>query len=269
MAMKKNPEENINLFDKIIRKFGGSGYRVIIAIAVIVFLVISGIIQGNNIDFAGIKQELSTGLTEESTVETENEDDFEFPEYSGTPFVHLADKPNFSEEDLYAEGFEYYAELDELGRCQFTKAIVGKETMPTGERGAIGSVKPTGWHTVKYDCVDGKYLYNRCHLIGWQLTGENANERNLITGTRYMNVDGMLPFENMVADYVKETGNHVAYSVTPIYKDNELIARGVQIDAYSIEDTGNGICFSVYCFNVQPGVEINYETGESKLAEVS
>ena len=267
--MKKNVEENITLFDKILRKFGGSGYKLIVAIAVIVFLIISGISQTKDLSFTDIKQEFSTGLSEEIVAEKGNEEDFELPEYSGTPYVHLADKPNFSEDELYSTPFEYYSDLDELGRCQFTKAVIGKETMPTGERGAIGSVKPTGWHTVKYDCVDGKYLYNRCHLIGWQLTGENANEKNLITGTRYMNVDGMLPFENMVADYIKETGNHVAYSVTPIYKDNELVARGVQMDAYSIEDAGNGICFSVYCFNVQPGVEIDYLTGESKLEKVS
>ena len=139
--------------------------------------------------------------------------------------------------------------------------------MPTEDRGSIGMVKPTGWHTVKYDCVDGKYLYNRCHLIGFQLTGENANEENLITGTRYMNVTGMLPFENMVADYVKETGNHVMYRVTPIYDGNDLVATGVQMEAYSIEDNGMGICFNIFAYNIQPGVEINYATGESRLAE--
>lgn len=136
--------------------------------------------------------------------------------------------------------------------------------MPTEKRGAIGQVKPTGWHTVKYDMVEGKYLYNRCHLIGYQLTAENANEKNLITGTRYMNTEGMLPFENMVADYLKETNNHVLYRVTPIFKDNELVARGVTIEAYSIEDHGEGIQFYVYCYNNQPKVEINYQTGESK-----
>ena len=146
-----------------------------------------------------------------------------------------------------------------------TYACIGRDIMPTEGRGSIGQVKPTGWHTVKYDIVDGKYLYNRCHLIGYQLTGENANVCNLITGTRSMNVDGMLPFENMVADYVKETGNHVLYRVIPIFEGNELVARGVTIEGYSVEDNGEGICFNVYVYNVQPGIEIDYATGESKL----
>ena len=144
-------------------------------------------------------------------------------------------------------------------------ACVGRDIMPTEERGSIGQVKPTGWHTVKYDCVDGKYLYNRCHLIGYQLTGENANTKNLITGTRYMNVDGMLPFENMVADYVKETGNHVMYRVTPIFKGNNLLANGVQMEAYYVEDDGDGICFNVFVYNVQPQITINYATGDSSF----
>ncbi|MBQ8550186.1 MAG: DNA/RNA non-specific endonuclease [Clostridia bacterium] len=186
------------------------------------------------------------------------------PEYAGTPFVSLG-KTTFTSDEKTTESFETYARLDSLGRCGVTFASVGKDIMPTEDRGAIGQVKPTGWHTVKYDCVDGKYLYNRCHLIGFQLTGENANEKNLITGTRYMNVDGMLPFENMVADYVKETGNHVMYRVTPIYVGNELLCRGVQMEAYSVED--DGIDFNVYVFNVQPGVEIDYKTGESRLSD--
>ena len=158
--------------------------------------------------------------------------------------------------------------FDLLGRCGPAEACVGQELMPTEERGAIGMVKPSGWHTVRYDgVVDGKYLYNRCHLIGYQLTGENANERNLITGTRYLNVEGMLPFENQVADYVEETGNHVLYRSTPVFKGLELVARGVQIEAWSVEDGGAGVCFNVYCYNVQPGVEIDYATGESCLAE--
>ena len=139
--------------------------------------------------------------------------------------------------------------------------------MPTEDRGSIGQIKPSGWQTIKYEHVDGKYLYNRCHLIGFQLTGENANEKNLITGTRYMNVEGMLPFENMVADYVKETGNHVVYRVTPIYEGDNLVASGVQMEAKSVEDEGDGTCFNVYIYNVQPGVEIDYATGKSKLSE--
>ena len=143
-------------------------------------------------------------------------------------------------------------------------ACLGQELMPTEDRGAIGMIKPSGWHTVKYDFVDGKYLYNRCHLIGFQLAGENANEQNLITGTRYMNTEGMLPFENMVADYITETGNHVLYRVTPVYDGDNLLARGVQIEALSMEDNGKGICFNVYCYNAQPGVTINYATGDSR-----
>lgn len=161
--------------------------------------------------------------------------------------------------------FETYSSLDALGRCGVAFANVCTDTMPTEPRGEIGSVKPTGWHTVRYDdLIDGMYLYNRCHLIGYQLTGENANERNLITGTRFLNMEGMLPFENMVADYVQETGNHVLYRVTPDFQGNELVARGVQMEGYSIEDNGAGICFNVYAYNIQPGIEIDYLTGDSR-----
>lgn len=192
----------------------------------------------------------------------------EIPEFSGTAYVVLNDnQPYFTEDDYTTKSYEYYSSLDELGRCGVVMACIGEDIMPTGERGEIGQVKPTGWVTAKYDFVDGKYLYNRCHLIGWQLTGENANEQNLITGTRYMNVDGMLPFENMVDDYIEETGNHVLYRVTPIFKDNELVARGVTIEAWSVEDNGEGICFNVYCYNNQPGVEIDYATGKSWLSD--
>ena len=182
--------------------------------------------------------------------------------------------PEFSESDRVTTAYEYYSELDSLGRCGYTMACVGQEIMPTEERGSIGQVKPTGWHTVKYDFVDGKYLYNRCHLLGYQLTGENANKKNLITGTRYMNVQGMLPFENMVADYVKETGNHVLYRVTPVFEGDNLVASGVQMEAWSVEDQGEGICFNVYVYNAEPGVTIDYFTGVSceteklKMAEV-
>lgn len=190
------------------------------------------------------------------------------PEYAGEAYVVINDnQPSFTEEDWTTASYEYYSELDSLGRCGVTEACVGQDIMPTEERGEIGQVKPTGWQTVKYDVVDGKYLYNRCHLIGFQLTGENANKQNLITGTRYMNVDGMLPFENMVADYVQETGNHVLYRVTPAFQNDELVARGVQMEAWSVEDEGDGVCFHVFCYNVQPGVEIDYATGESHLAE--
>ncbi len=185
------------------------------------------------------------------------------PPYSGEPYISVCGgDPDFSEDEITSVSFEYYSELDALGRCGVCIASVGQDIMPTEKRGSIGQVKPTGWHTVKYDFVDGKYLYNRCHLIGFQLTGENANRRNLITGTRYLNVEGMLPFENMVADYVKETGNHVMYRVTPIFVGDELLARGVHIEAESVEDGGDGIMFNVFCYNVQPGVVLDYATGE-------
>lgn len=186
------------------------------------------------------------------------------PAYSGKAYVAINNnQPSFSAAELTTRSYESYAALDSLGRCGVTVASVGQDLMPTEERGSIGQVKPSGWHTVKYDNVDGKYLYNRCHLIGFQLTGENANTRNLITGTRYLNIEGMLPFENMVADYVKETGNHVAYRVTPIFSGNNLVASGVQMEGYSVEDNGEGICFNVYCYNVQPGITINYADGSS------
>ena len=186
------------------------------------------------------------------------------PEYDGEPYVVIDDnEPNFTEEELQPEAYETYGTLDALGRCSIAEASIGEGLMPTEKRGAIGQVKPTGWHTVKYDMVEGKYLYNRCHLIGYQLTAENANEKNLITGTRYMNTEGMLPFENMVADYIKETGNHVMYRVTPVFEGENLVASGVQMEAESVEDQGADLSFNVYVYNVQPGVEIDYKTGES------
>lgn len=163
------------------------------------------------------------------------------------------------------ESFETYSSLDSLGRCGVAYANVGQDLMPTEERGSIGQVKPTGWHTVKYDCVDGKYLYNRCHLLGYQLTAENANTKNLITGTRYLNIEGMLPFENMVADYVKETNNHVLYRVTPVFDGDNLVATGVLMEGYSVEDQGDGVTFCIFAYNAQPGVEIDYATGDSTL----
>lgn len=186
------------------------------------------------------------------------------PVYNGSPYVTVnGNIPGLSKADRTSTYFEKYSALDSLGRCGVAFACLGYETMPTSNRGDISSVKPSGWHSSPYNCVEGGYLYNRCHLIGFQLSAENANAKNLITGTRYMNVDGMLPFENMVADYIEETGNHVLYRVTPIFKGNELVARGVQIEAYSVEDNGEGICFNVYCFNVQPGIVIDYASGDS------
>lgn len=188
----------------------------------------------------------------------------DIPAYSGEPYVVIADNiPDFTDEEKQMQGFEDYSPLDDLGRCGVAFASIDESTMPDEERGNISSVKPSGWHSVKYEGISGGSLYNRCHLIGWQLAGENANKLNLITGTRYMNVDGMLPFENMVADYVKETGNHVLYRVTPIYDGDNLVANGVQMEAYSVEDEGEGVMFHVFCYNVQPGIEIDYATGES------
>lgn len=192
----------------------------------------------------------------------------DLPPYDGSPAVVLCgNQPDFPDADKTSRAFERYSQLDYFGRCGVAYANVGPETMPTEERGAIGQVKPSGWQTVKYDFVDGKYLYNRCHLIGWQLTAENANELNLITGTRYLNVQGMLPYENQVADYVRETGNHVLYRVTPVYDGEDLVARGVEMEALSVEDGGTGVRFHVYAYNVQPGVVIDYATGESYLTE--
>lgn len=190
------------------------------------------------------------------------------PEYTGSAYTVLNDNiPDFPEEDFTEESFETYSDMDSLGRCGVAYANIGEDLMPTTKRGSIGQVKPSGWHTVKYDSVDGKYLYNRCHLIGYQLTAENANEKNLITGTRYLNTEGMLPFENMVADYIKETGNHVLYRVTPLFDGNNLVATGVQMEAESVEDKGDGILYNVFCYNIQPGITIDYKSGDSSENE--
>lgn len=191
------------------------------------------------------------------------------PEFSEDAYIAINNNaPYFtSEEKECKTAFEIYSDLDELGRCGVAYANLCTEIMPTEERGAIGQIKPSGWQLVKYDIVDGKYLYNRCHLIGYQLAGENANEKNLITGTRYLNVVGMLPFENKVYDYVKETNNHVLYRVTPLYNENDLVATGIEIEAYSVEDDGAGVCFNVFIYNSQPGIKIDYATGESYLAD--
>ena len=191
------------------------------------------------------------------------------PAYSGKAYISVnGNVPYFTAAELTTTSFETYSDLDTLGRCGGTYACIGQDLMRTKERENIGAVKPTGWHTVRYDdLVDGKYLYNRCHLIGYQLTGENANTQNLITGTRYLNIEGMLPFENMVADYIQETNNHVLYRVTPIFEGNNLLANGVLMEGYSVEDKGAGVSYCVFAYNVQPGIEIDYATGESKLAD--
>lgn len=213
-------------------------------------------------DTAG-KAKTPTSKAKTSAVSTSK-----IPKYSGSPYIKVHNNvPFFKKSDLTKKVFEKYSKLDALGRCHTAYANVCKATMPTEKRGRIGMVKPSGWHTVKYNNVDGKYLYNRCHLIGYQLTAENANESNLMTGTRYLNVDGMLPFENMVADYVKETNNHVLYRVTPIYTDENLLADGVLMEAESVEDKGKGISYCVYVYNVQPGIKIDYETGDSSAKD--
>lgn len=188
------------------------------------------------------------------------------PAYDGRAYVVVNNnEPFFTDSDMTTTAFENYSDLDSLGRCGVAYANICKDIMPTEERGKIGMIKPSGWHTVKYDVIKDRYLYNRCHLIGYQLAGENANPKNLITGTRYLNVEGMLPFENLVADYVNNTGNHVLYRVTPMFSGSNLVANGVLIEAKSVEDNGGGILFNVYCYNVQPGVGINYENGDSWL----
>lgn len=209
---------------------------------------------------------------EETQAKSQKSFDIEnIPQYDKTPYVTINNNiPNFSEKDYTTESFEKYSQLDNLGRCGTAYANISKEIMPKqGEtRESISNIKPTGWQSTKYEnLIDGDYLYNRCHLIGWQLAGENANKLNLITGTRYMNIEGMLPFENLIDDYFEKKENeknHVLYRVTPIFEGNNLIASGVQMEAYSIEDNGKGVRFNVYVYNVQPGIEINYSTGESK-----
>lgn len=195
--------------------------------------------------------------------------DHGIPEYSESAYIEVNNnKPFFEKEEITTEVFEIYSDLDSYGRCGVAYANVCPELMPTEEREEIGMIRPSGWHTVKYpEVIEDLYLYNRCHLIGYQLTGENANEKNLITGTRYMNIEGMLPFENEVAEYVHETNNHVLYRVTPIFEGNNLVADGGLMEAYSVEDSGKGVRFCVFVYNVQPGIEIDYKTGDSMLIE--
>ena len=229
------------------------------AIALLIFAIASYF----NID---IEKYINNGTNENLISYTTSFDLNSIPQFTNEPYVVLNDnQPEFEQEVFDKEAFEIYSELDYLGRCGEAFANIGIEIMPTEERKEIGQVKPSGWQIKKYEVVDGKYLYNRCHLIGFQLSGENANEKNLITGTRYMNVEGMLPFENMVAKYVKNTKNHVLYKVTPIFEGENLVASGVQIEAKSVEDNGKGICFNVYVYNNQPGININYTNGDSHL----
>ena len=214
---------------------------------------------------------LNNGLLGSLTTNSSSSIDLNsIPKYNGEEFVAINNNvPNFDDKDKTTTSFETYSPLDSLGRCGEAYANIGRDLMPTQKRGDISSVKPSGWINKKYDTslVDGGYIYNRCHLIGHQLAGEDANKENLITGTRYFNVDGMLPFENMIADYVKETNNHVLYRVTPIYDGDDLVAKGVQMEAYSVEDDGEGVLFNVFVYNVQPGITIDYATGNSELSK--
>lgn len=237
----------------------------ILLILIVSLSVLSGCSAGENNFFNDLD------ITAQSASDYVNYDLSNVPDYDGKAYVELnGNVPEFSEsEKTYSESFEEYGKFDSLGRCTYAVSCIGKDLMPTEKRGSIGSVKPSGWHISKYDFVDGKYLYNRCHLIGYQLTAENANERNLITGTRYLNVEGMLPFENDVADYIEITNNHVYYKVTPIFEGNNLVANGVQMQAYSVEDNGQGVSFNVYCYNVQPGVAIDYATGDNQTVASS
>ena len=252
--------------------------QVVVSIMLIVVLTIGGLVTQK--DDKSVSTTTSTTITatekskrlfpsyEDLFESTTNVKDFgDIPEYSGKPYVVVNNnEPDFLKKDLTTKSYEKYGALDSQGRCTTCIACIGKNLMPTGERGSISSVKPTGWHSTRYDFIDGKNLYNRCHLIGYQLTGENANYNNLITGTRCLNVDGMLPFENEVGDYVRETNNHVLYRVTPVFVGDELVARGVHMEALSVEDNGKSMKFNVYCYNVQPNVKIDYATGDSSLA---
>lgn len=242
-----------------------SKYNFIISIITMILILVIGYYQnkyGIDVDYNQNEENLIKNEVASFNLN-------EIPEFDGkTPYVIINNnEPEFLEDDFNTKSFEKYSELDSLGRCGAAYANVSKDTMPTEARGDISKVKPTGWHAVRYDCVDGKYLYNRCHLIGYQLTAENANKQNLITGTRYLNVEGMLPFENQVAEYVKQTNGHVLYRVTPIFKGNNLVANGVQMEAESVEDRGEKVKFNVYAYNVQPNIKIDYLTGNSELIE--
>ena len=277
MANKKSKKKTT--YQKSLKKALKSANPVkkIIAAAAIVLLAFFGTTNLNGVDFlyeniyevmnqAESPLEIVESILSGSSAESVSLS--EIPAYSGEAYVVINENvPFFTDKEITDQSYESYSALDMYGRCGVTIACIGQDIMPTEERGAIGMIKPSGWHTVKYDIVDGKYLYNRCHLIGYQLSGENANEKNLITGTRYLNVVGMLPFENEVAEYVEETGNHVMYRVTPIFEGNNLVASGVEMEALSVEDNGQGVCFHVYVYNVQPGITIDYATGESWLTE--
>ena len=236
-------------------------YKSLFALVAVLFIGIVSYFNPN------LQEYLGTNIRAIDTNSTASFALSNIPDYKNEPYVILNNnEPNFENSKLKAESFEEYSNLDSLGRCSTAYACLSIDTMPSSEdeRGNISDIEPSGWINKEYDNIEGGYLYNRCHLIGYQLSNENANEKNLITGTRYMNTEGMLPFENKVAEYIKETNNHVLYRVTPIFEGNNLVASGVQMEAQSVEDNGKGICFNVYCYNVQPGIIIDYATGESK-----
>lgn len=252
---------------KTYKKLLSAGIALLLAVGTAAY---NSITSGNVADSTPGTTQVSSTAVSTVTVPSSGSTSFDYsvvPEYSGEPYVVINDNtPYFTADDLVTDSYEFYSDLDDLGRCGVTYACIGQDLMPTEKRGDISSVRPSGWVQHKYDNVDGKMLYNRCHLIGFQLAGENANPKNLVTGTRYMNVDGMLPFENMVADYVKETDNHVMYRVTPIFLDDDLVCRGVLMEAESVEDTGEGVEYNVFVYNNQPGIEIDYATGENWAA---
>lgn len=259
--------QSINFNFRNNRSIDEEGNRQMKLLRFLMVFLLSLMLVGCETDDTSLNNSL-LGAVKGSTTTTDSSVN-NIPEYSGEDFVALNNNvPNFDEKDKTTTSFETYSPLDSLGRCGEAYANIGRDLMPTQKRGDISSVKPSGWLNKKYDTslVDGGYIYNRCHLIGHQLAGEDANERNLITGTRYFNVDGMLPFENMIADYVKETNNHVLFRVTPVYDGDNLVAKGVQMEAYSVEDDGEGVMFNVFVYNVQPGIEIDYATGESWLS---
>lgn len=249
------------------------GFLKILSLLLALLLVLSGCLDPSGLSGptdppSTPTQDVPTGSPTDTPSDPEQSFDLSsVPPYAEDAYVALNQNlPTFTRDQLTTNSYETYAPLDSLGRCGVAIACIGLDLMPSEERDEIGSVTPSGWKSVKYDHISGKYLYNRCHLIGFQLSGENANRSNLITGTRYLNIEGMLPFENMIADYVKETGNHVLYRVTPVFEGNNLVASGVQMEAYSVEDNEESICFNVYAYNVQPGVVIDYATGNSRLA---
>ena len=244
-------------------------FKRFISIALAVIMSLSILCSCSQSDLDSLLDAIDSYSSPNSTGVMDNDASIDLsniPEFDGsTPYVKLnGNIPEFTADEIVTESYEFYSELDSLGRCGVTMACIGQDIMPNEKREGIGQIKPTGWHTVRYDdLIKDKYLYNRCHLIGFQLAGENANKKNLITGTRYLNVDGMLPFENEVAEYVENTNNHVMYRVTPIFGGDNLVAYGVKMEALSVEDNGKGVCFNIYCYNNQPGITIDYATGDS------